>query len=143
MLKLELQEGESSNKNKKYAKDFPFHVAVTVRLFKDWFHTGRCGMADSAFASLLCAEELLKRGRHFQAIVKAATRRFPKAFLTKWTNEPQRRRGDQKALKTSVVAGTDDQGNDIKKLFMLLLGKIKLGKPSLQLVVLLPKASRM
>ena len=106
MLRLELQEGEEAMKLKEYfkPKDCPFHVAVTVRLVKPWLGTWRTVIADSVFASFLCAITLLSMGLHFMGIVKTATRSFPKSYFTNWA-ETNPQRGDHTYLHTTYKVG--------------------------------------
>ena len=128
MLKLEIQEGESMNKTKKFANDFPFHVAITLRLFEDWFYTDRCGIADSAFASLLCAEELVKKGMQFLGIVKTASKRYPKAYLQQWATKDGVRRGDHKVVKTTISIVDHKNGEEKQKDIYGVCWKSKVAK---------------
>jgi hypothetical protein len=103
MLFLEIQEGKSRMPLKEFANQFPFHCAVTLRCVKAWFGSLRKIIADSAFASYLTAQELLKRGLYFQGIVKTATRLFPMQHFKNWvaTNPP---RGSHEVCVATVEA---------------------------------------
>jgi hypothetical protein len=50
-------------------------------LLHPWFNTGRVVCADSYYASVHAAEELLHHGRRFIGEVKTETRRYPMRFL--------------------------------------------------------------
>lgn len=87
-LRLEIQEGEEKNKEKKYQAqphNLPFHVAITLRLIEPWLNTFRIIVADSA--SLITAIELLKRNVYFVGIVKSACKYFPKQYFKNWSRE--------------------------------------------------------
>ena len=55
---------------------------VLLKLVKPWFHTNRVVCADSYFASVQTARELLRVNTKFIGVVKTATREFPMAHLS-------------------------------------------------------------
>jgi hypothetical protein len=59
------------------------HGTIVLKsLVSPWFHSDRIVCADSYFASVGCAKELLRNGLRFIGVVKTATREFPKAYLS-------------------------------------------------------------
>lgn len=100
IIRLEIQEGKEANNAKEFQDRFPFHTAVTLRLLKPWFNTGRICIADSAFSSFLTAITLLSFGFYFLGAVKTATKSFPIDYFKSWfENKPER--GDHKVCITT------------------------------------------
>ena len=66
---------------KEFASQMMKTTACTLRLVKPYFGTKRCVIADSWFASVTCAVELLKRGLYFIGIVKSRSCEYPKKYL--------------------------------------------------------------
>ena len=54
-LQLELQEGRDAMASKQFSADYNAGTAISLRLTRPWFHTGRCVIGDSAFASVQTA----------------------------------------------------------------------------------------
>ena len=55
---------------------------VLLYLLSPWYDTQSVVCADSYFASLGAAQELIRNGLRFIGVVTTATRRFPKAHLS-------------------------------------------------------------
>ena len=81
-LQLELQEGKDTMSKKQYTAEYNAGTAISLRLTKPWFHTGRCVNGDSAFASVQTAVACSSVGLHFTGLVKKASKKFPKAYLS-------------------------------------------------------------
>ena len=72
IMQLEIAEGKDAERAKKYAAEFGHGTAVTLRLSQPWHRSGRAVVADSAFASVKTAVQMLKNGTHFIGMVKTA-----------------------------------------------------------------------
>ena len=79
---LELQEGKLAMGTKEYVDKFNAGTAVLLRLCKPWFNSNRVVCGDSAFASVEAAIACQSHGLHFSGLVKTASRKFPKKYLT-------------------------------------------------------------
>lgn len=85
MLRLELQEGKEAMQKLKYYEGLGSSgTASVLRLVEPWMKTNRVIYGDSAFGSVRTAAQLAHHGLGFIGMVKTATKRFPKAFLTKY-----------------------------------------------------------
>jgi hypothetical protein len=76
---------------------------VLLQLVKPWYHSNRVIVADSYFASVECAEELLKRKLKFIGVVKTSHRRFPNHHLQRVELQ---QRGDRFGLVSHHEDGT-------------------------------------
>jgi hypothetical protein len=56
---------------------------VLLQLTTPWFNSNRIVCADSYFASVGAAQEMIRNGLRFIGVVKTATRRYPKAHLSR------------------------------------------------------------
>lgn len=92
---------------RRYAK----HTAVTLRLVKKWFGTGRIVYGDSFFASVSTAVALRNFGLFFIGIVKTAHAGFPKLFLKNgvWKLGPQPpSRGQSRHMRATIKNGNGE-----------------------------------
>ena len=70
---------------KQYNHQFGEGTAVVLRLATKWANSGRCVIADSAFASVKCLVAVTSHlGLFFGGMVKTAHTHFPKAYLQQW-----------------------------------------------------------
>ena len=76
---------------------------VLLYLPSPWDNTQTVLCANSYFASVEAAQELMRNGLRFIGVVKTATRRFPKAYLS---NLELTQRGDYTGLVPMEVNGT-------------------------------------
>jgi hypothetical protein len=70
MIGLEIQQGKSESMMQKFADHYAFHIAITLRLSGSWFHSFRTLIADSAFASVETAQQLMNRGLYLEEASK-------------------------------------------------------------------------
>ena len=54
---------------------------VLKELIEPWYHTHRVVCADSYFASVSTAKELMRLGMRFIGVVKTASKQLPMAYL--------------------------------------------------------------
>jgi hypothetical protein len=101
LLQLEIQKSKLANQNKRFAAEYPFHVAVVLRLVAHWFGTGRRIIADAAFSSLATCTALLLNGLFYLGIVKTATKGYPVQFCKNWEGQNPVR-GDHRSISTTV-----------------------------------------
>jgi predicted metal-dependent enzyme (double-stranded beta helix superfamily) len=92
---------------------YPKHVAMVLRLCKNWFGKGHIIYGDSAFASVATVSALLERGCYFIGMLKTASAGFPKTFLHNdaWKKEheddPEPKRGDTRHVTAEIeVSGS-------------------------------------
>lgn len=94
LLLLEIQEGKLSHQEKEFQGTepyAPFHTAITMRLVKPWFGSGRLVIGDSAFASVQTCGHLLSKGLDFLGVVKTCTTGYPMAYFKNWAStKPER-----------------------------------------------------
>jgi hypothetical protein len=102
LLKLEIMEGKDRNRRKEFEDNYKSHTAITLRLSKGYFGSGRTIIGDSAFSSVDTCQALLDHGLHFIGLVKTASGRFPKAYFNTWASNQTIPRGSHKVLKTTV-----------------------------------------
>lgn len=88
MLRLEIQKGANAPPEE-FEDSMPFHSAITARLVKPWFGTGRIVIGDAAFSSLRTVIELLKKGLYYLGVLKQCTWGFPKKYLDQWAASVQ------------------------------------------------------
>jgi hypothetical protein len=101
LLQLEIQKAKGENERKPFADQFPFHVAIVLRLCAYWFGSGRRVIGDAAFSSLLTCTALLANGLFYLGIVKTATKGFCVEYCKSWeASNPVR--GTHKAISTTV-----------------------------------------
>jgi len=105
LLRLEIHEGQRSNRPRLYEDRLPFHSAIVLRLTDPWRGTGRTIVADAAFGSVRTALEVEKLGNHFMGVVKTATKGYPKQVFKAWGSS-DRERGEHKVL-TATVEGVN------------------------------------
>jgi len=102
MMRLEILEGRARQGEKPFAQELPPSTALVLRLTLPWFTSKRTVVADSAFASVQTAHEVLKRGMHFIGVVKTGHKRFPRRYMLRWSNDGTLRRGAHKLLTSTV-----------------------------------------
>lgn len=106
MLRLEIQKGAAAMAHAEFTDQYQANTALTLRLLKPWFNTGRLVHADSAFASKGTAVAIMCHGLQFIGLVKTAYREFPKFYFDTWASTNPAR-GSTVALETEVnVHGT-------------------------------------
>lgn len=71
-------------------------------LVQPWTMSDRIVCADSYFASVVAAEELMRVGLQFIGVIKTATRRYPMNYLS---NKELHQQGDQSGLVTRDSSG--------------------------------------
>ena len=81
-LRLELQEGKIEMAKKEFCESYNSGTSILLRLTKPWFFSGRLIVGDSAFASVEAAVAIHSKGLEFTGLVKTASRKFPKKFLS-------------------------------------------------------------
>ena len=103
MLRLKIVKGQLSDINEDDVDhDLNHGTVVLVELVAPWLHSNRIVCADSFFASVQTALELLRQGTRFIGVVKTATKKFPMRYLTGLELE---NRGDQRGLVTETEEG--------------------------------------
>eukprot|EP00731_Ephydatia_muelleri_P012969 Em0007g279a len=95
ILKLDMMEGGEANRRKDFSQEYGEGTAVTLRLTKEYYGTGRVVHADSAFSSMKTLLALRERGLFFMGMIKTAHKEYPLAFLKSWAN------GDEEGGKPS------------------------------------------
>jgi len=112
MLRLEIQEGAASMRQKKFQsgdEQYPFHTAVTLRAVEPWHRSHRLVVADSAFSSVATAIAMLQHGLHFAGIVKTAYKGFPVDEFKRWEDTtPKSAKGEAKAMTTNVLIDSQE-----------------------------------
>ena len=83
MIQLKLVKTSVEEANEPEEEDGALNhgTKVLLRLVRPWLRTDRLVCADSYFASVQTAKELLRVGLRFIGVVKTATRMFPMAHL--------------------------------------------------------------
>jgi hypothetical protein len=109
MMGLEIQQGKSENMMHKFADQYAFHIAITLRLSEPWFHSFRTLIADSAFASVETAQQLMNRGLYLEGCIKTATRRYPMKYFKALDTDESFKRGDHRVCKTTIKSKTDNK----------------------------------
>jgi hypothetical protein len=84
MLRLEIQEGKEAMQRKEFSREYGAGTAVTLRLTRPWWDTGRAVGGDSAFSSVKTAKQCKLRGIDFFGVVKSAHTEFPLTFLREY-----------------------------------------------------------
>lgn len=133
---FEVYEGKEAMAKKEFCDRYPKSVALTLRMLKPFFSTGRVVIADSWFGSVACALALFAHGLFAVMNVKTATREYPKAELMAVVDEikgkstearaaRRARRGKQIAFIRSFEIGsrivTLTAGGHNKKIPLLLI----------------------
>lgn len=133
---FEVYEGKEAMAKKEFCNAYPKSIALTLRMLKPFFSTGRVLIADSWFGSVACALALFKFGLFAIMNVKTATRDFPKEELMAVVDEVKgqseaarqqrrQRRGAKAAFVRTYVVGsrqvTLTAGGHNKKLPLLLI----------------------
>ena len=77
-----LEEDNNNNNNNNTNNTLNHGTQVLLKLVQPWFHTNRVVCADSYFASVQTAKELLRVNMKFIGVVKTATREYPMPHLT-------------------------------------------------------------
>ena len=72
---------------------------VLKELIEPWYHTHRVVFADSYFASVSTANEIMRLGMRFIGVVKTASKQFPMAYLQALEFD---KRGGWKGLKNAT-----------------------------------------
>lgn len=136
LLWFEVYEGKEAMSKKEFNDQYPKSVALTLRMVKPFFGTGRVLIADSWFGSVACAIALFAHGIFAVMNVKTATKGYPKEQLMavvdeiKGKSEEARaarraRRGKQIAFIRSFKVGSRNltliAGGHNKKVPLLLI----------------------
>ena len=74
---------------------------VLKELIEPWHHTHRVVCADSYFASVSTAKELMRLGMRFIGVVKTSSKQFPMAYLQELEFE---KRGEWKVLRNATIS---------------------------------------
>lgn len=134
---FEVYEGKDAMAKKEFNDVYPKSIALTLRMLKPFFSSGRVLIADSWFGSVACALALFKHGIFAVMNVKTAHKDYPKAELLaevdeiKGNNERSRaarraRRGKQVAFIRTYRVGarqvTLTAAGHNKKVPLLLIG---------------------
>jgi len=86
IVQVEVQEGKAANKISDAAGVdgivYQHHTAVSLRLTKPWWNSGRAVIGDSWFASVSNIIAHLQKDMYFVGNIKTATRGFCKNALT-------------------------------------------------------------
>ena len=84
MIRLLLVKSEESSELSTVERDdgIPHGTHILKYLTLPWANTRRGVCADSYFASVTSAEELMKIGLRFIGVVKTATKKFPMSYLS-------------------------------------------------------------
>jgi Transposase IS4 len=93
LLHLELMEGKEAQAAKEFCDEYPSSIAMTLRIVKHYFNSGRTLHADSAFGSVSCAIALRERSLFFLGCVKTASKRYSKKYLNEWGQREDVERG--------------------------------------------------
>ena len=111
MIQLKLVKTSLEEANKPEQEDGALNhgTQVLLRLVRPWLRTDRLVCADSYFASVQTAKELLRVGLRFIGVVKTATRLFPMAHLA---SKELSERGD----RYGVICNKDNDNNNQAKL---------------------------
>jgi hypothetical protein len=94
---LELQESPAAMERKELMKT----AACTLRLVKPYF-AKRCVIADSWFASVTCAVELLKREYFLLALLKGRSCEYPKKYFHESAFTSESIRGETRTLHSTT-----------------------------------------
>lgn len=78
---FEVYEGKEAMAKKEFCDRYPKSVALTLRMLKPYFTSGRVVIADSWFGSVACALALFAHGIFAVMNVKTATKGYPKDEL--------------------------------------------------------------
>ena len=109
ILKLEIMEGKEANRKKDYFQQYGEGTAVTLRLTKEYYGSGRVVHADSAFSLVKTLLALQERGLYFMGMVKTTHKEYPLAYLQSWgkgqEDEAVPARGDFCLLETQAENG--------------------------------------
>ena len=109
MLRLKLvktkkeDEQQQHDNNIQTDEEMLHGTRVLKFLVEPWFFTDRVVCADSYFASVPAAEELMKMKLRFIGVVKTATKRFPVSYLS---NLELQTRGDCRAIYGTLTPET-------------------------------------
>ena len=100
MVGGELFEGKERMGGKEFCDQYQKSTALTLRLVKPWFGTGKIVVADSWFGSVQTALALYDNGLYATLNVKTAHKGFPKRELFDliWSNKEKLSKKEQKAL---------------------------------------------
>ena len=108
LLHLELMEGKEAQAAKEFCDEYPSSIAMTLRIVKHYFNSGRTLHADSAFSSVSCAIALRERGLFFLGCVKTASKRYPKKYLNEWGQREDVERGSHKTLTATAACSNGE-----------------------------------
>lgn len=95
---------------KEFNESYPKSIALTLRMLKPYFSSGRVLIADLWFGSVACALALFRHGLFAVMNVKTATKNYPKAELMAEVDEikgnSEERRAARRARRGEQVAFT-------------------------------------
>lgn len=111
IMRLDIMEGKQRQAMKEYSDLLLEGTAITLRVMKPWFSTGRIVHADSAFSSVYGLLQCRTHGLHFMGLVKTATKEFPINYLKKQAdnyghNAPKPRGGHIALVSDEAPDGT-------------------------------------
>ena len=121
-MQFETHEGKEAQALKDFEGTYLSGTAVVLRLTRqaNLWGTGRIIVADSAFGSVECANELLRHGLYGQMVIKTARRRFPLDALNEFGRE-----NDLNGVRGSVKAFESPSTSEGKNLYALCWGDKK------------------
>ena len=97
-----MQESPAAMERKEFASQIMKTAACTLRLVKPYFGTKRCVIADSWFASVTCAVELLKREYFLLALLKGRSCEYPKKYFHESAFTSESIRGETRTLHSTT-----------------------------------------
>ena len=84
LIAVEIQEGKEQMAAKEFTRELGPGTALTLRLCKHYFGSGRTVIGDSAFSFLKTLMELRKTNLFHMGIVKTATKGYPLKYMQDW-----------------------------------------------------------
>ena len=91
----------SSSQSVSTTESYKYSTAVTLRLCKEYFGTGRLVCGDSAFSSVETALALIRKGLYYTGIVKTIRSMFPKdEFDKRFAQKPSPNLGSHIVLQS-------------------------------------------
>lgn len=105
IIRTEIYEGKAYMQGKDFVSEYNAGTALTLRMTKPWWGSGRLVILDSAFASFMCAKALANKGMYMVGNVKTAHWSFPKAWLL--SQVPTR--GNRAVVKTTIRTDSNEE----------------------------------
>ena len=111
MLRLKLvknTEAEEDGSHENESNQGLIHGCIVLKeLVEPWYYTARTVCADSYFASVSTATELLRLGLRFIGVVKTATKKYPQKYLSELEAPPGQSRGWWKGVVHKTQQGVE------------------------------------